>query len=135
MKCLRIYATPDGESHFDEIDIPTSKRAAIPDTAPFELSAQYPASRIRFTRIPAAMREVAYHTVPERILTVRLDGSVQYETSDGEVRRVQAGSFVLVEDTHGKGHISRHSAEGQTVIWITLPNGLDLPSDSPLAAG
>lgn len=37
----------------------------------------------------------------------RLDGSVEYETSDGEVRRVQAGSFVLVEDTHGKGHLSR----------------------------
>ena len=73
------------------------------------------------------MHEVGHHTVPERVLTVRLDGSVEYETSDGEVRHVQAGSFVLVEDTHGKGHISRHSAEGQTVIWIALPNGLDLP--------
>jgi hypothetical protein len=74
------------------------------------------------------MHEVGYHTVPERMLKVKLDGSVEYETSDGEVRRVRAGSFVLVEDTHGKGHISRHSAEGQTVIWIALSNGLDLPS-------
>jgi len=128
MRRLRIYATPDGESHFDEIVIPTTKRPVFPDIAPFELSAHYPASRIRFTRIPATMHEVGYHTVPERVLTVRLDGSVEYETSDGEVRHVHAGSFVLVEDTHGKGHISRHSAEGQTVIWITLPNGLDLPS-------
>jgi hypothetical protein len=128
MKCLRIYATPDGESHFDEIEIPTNKRPASPEIAPFELSANYPASQIRFARIPAAMHEVAYHTVPARILTVRLDGAVEYETSDGEIRQVQAGSFVLVEDTHGKGHISRHSAEAQTVIWITLPNGLDLPS-------
>jgi hypothetical protein len=23
MKCLRIYATADAESHFDEVDIPT----------------------------------------------------------------------------------------------------------------
>jgi hypothetical protein len=45
MRCLRIYATPDGESHFDEIDIPTTKRPVFPDTAPFELSAHYPASR------------------------------------------------------------------------------------------
>ena len=51
----------------------------------------------------------------------------KYETSDGDVRHVQAGSFVLVEDTHGKGHLSRHSAEAQTVIWISLPNGLALP--------
>jgi hypothetical protein len=90
MRCIRVYATPDGKSHFDEIDIPTTERPVFPDTAPFELSAHYPASRIRFTCIPAAMHEVGYHTVPERV--------------------------------------SRHSANGQTVIWITLPNGLDLPS-------
>jgi hypothetical protein len=126
MRCLRIYATPDGESHFDEIDIPTTKRPIFPDTAPFELSADYPASSICFARLPGATR--GYHTVPERVLTVRLDGSVEYETSDGEVRHVQAGSFVLQEDTQGKGHISRLSADGQTVIWISLPTGLDLPS-------
>jgi hypothetical protein len=128
MKCLRIYSTADGESHFGEIDIPTTNEPIFPEAAPFALSTRYPASSIRFTRIPAAMREVGYHTVPERVLTVRLDGSVEYETSDGEVRHVRAGSFVLVEDTHGKGHISRHSAKEQTVIWITLPNGLDLTS-------
>jgi hypothetical protein len=44
------------------------------------------------------------------------------------VRHVPAGGFVLVEDTHGKGHISRRSAAAHTVRWITLPNGLDLPS-------
>ncbi len=103
MKCLRIYATPDGESRFDEVELPTTKMSVHP------------------------MREVAWHTVPEPNLVVRLDGSVDYETSDGEVRHVQAGSFVLVEDTHGKGHLSRHSAEAQTIIWISLPNGLDLP--------
>ena len=116
MKCLRIYATPHGESHFGEVDIPTTARPVFPNMAPFELSAHYPASRIRFTRIPAGMDEVGWHTVPERVLTVRLDGSVEYETSDGDVRQVSAGSFVLVEDRHGKGHLSRHSAEAQTVI-------------------
>jgi len=59
------------------------------------------------------------------VLTVRLDGSVEYETSDGEVRYVPAGGFVLVEDTHGKGHLSRHSQEAQSVLWITLLSGLD----------
>jgi hypothetical protein len=64
------------------------------------------------------MREVNYHTVPERVPTVRLDGSVEFETSDGEVRQVPAGGFVLAEDTHGRGHISRHSAE-QAVAALT----------------
>jgi hypothetical protein len=83
MKCLRIYASPDGESHFGEVEIPTSKRSIFCDAAPFELSAHYPASRIRFTRIPAGMPQVSWHTVPERVLTVRLDGAVESETSDG----------------------------------------------------
>jgi hypothetical protein len=47
---LRIYATPDGESHFAEVD----------------------------------------------------DGIVEFETSDGEIRHVSAGGYVLAEDTHGK---------------------------------
>lgn len=127
MKCLRIYASADGESHFGEVDIPTLKKSIFADSAAFELSAHYPASRIRFTRIPAGMRQVSWHTVPERVLTVRLDGSVEYQTSDGEVRHVPAGGFVLVEDTHGKGHLSRHSQEAQTVLWISLPSGLDQP--------
>ena len=127
MKCLRIYATQDGESHFGEVEIPTEKAPVHPDATPFDISASYPASRIRFTRIPAGMRQVDWHTVPDRELTVRLNGTVEYETSDGEVRKVSAGEFVLVEDTHGKGHLSRHSQNAQMVLWISLPNGLDDP--------
>ena len=42
MKCLRICATPDGESHFDEVELPTTKRSVHPDAVPFEVSASYP---------------------------------------------------------------------------------------------
>ena len=61
------------------------------------------------------------------MLTVRLDGALEYETSDGEVRTVAEGGFVLVEDTHGKGHLSRHSPDSQFVRWITVPDGFDAP--------
>ncbi|WP_316168018.1 MULTISPECIES: hypothetical protein [unclassified Bradyrhizobium] len=129
MKCLRIYATPDGESRFGEVDIPTAAAVTVaPGAKPFQVSKRYIASSVEFTQIPAGMRQVDWHTVPGRVLTVRLSGAVEYETSDGEVRRVSAGEFVLVEDTHGKGHLSRHSVDAQTVLWIRLPDGLDLPS-------
>ena len=42
-------------------------------------------------------------------------------------RRVPAGSFVLFEDVDGKGHKSLHSPEEQTVLWISLPQGLENP--------
>lgn len=124
MKCLRVYSTADGESHFDEVEIPTNVIRVHPEAAPFETSAKYAAASIRFTCIPAGANEVKSHTVPERVLTVRLNGSADYETSDGEKRHVPAGGFVLFEDVDGKGHKSLHSPEEQTVLWISLPQGL-----------
>jgi hypothetical protein len=127
MKCLRIYATPDGESHFGDADIPTTTMPLFPNEAPFRLSGHYSASRIRFVHVPAGVREAGWHIPPARVLAVWLDGIVEFEASDGDVRRVSAGSSVLVEDTHGKGHISRHPVEGQSLILVTLPHGLDSP--------
>ena len=128
MKCLRIYSTADGESHFDEVEIPTGSQQVHPDAVAFEVLASYAATHVRFTRIPSGAQQVDWHTVAERVLTVRLDGSADYQTSDGDERCVPAGSFILFEDTHGKGHKSRHSSEEQTVIWISLPRGLDTPA-------
>ncbi len=84
MKCLRIYASTDGESHFDEIDLPTTMRSVHPEAVPFDVTASYPASRVRITHIPAGCEKWrGINKVPEPVLTVRLDGSVKYETSDG----------------------------------------------------
>ena len=136
MQYLRIYATPDGESHFGEVDIAMTLTRSFPDGAPVELSAHYEASRsafyeasrVRFVHIPGGAREADFHNPPGRLLAIWLDGEVEFETSDGEVRRVSGGKAVLVEDTHGKGHISRHPPEGQNAIQVVLPHGLDAPS-------
>jgi hypothetical protein len=39
MRCLRIYATADSESHFGEVDIAMTTTPLFPNEAPFELSA------------------------------------------------------------------------------------------------
>ena len=96
----------------------------FPNEAPFALSAYFPASQIRFVHIPPGVREAGFHNPPARLLAVWLDGEVEFETSDGETRRVAAGNAVLVEDTHGRGHISRHPAQGQNLILVILPHGL-----------
>jgi hypothetical protein len=46
----------------------------------------------------AGVREAGWHTPPGRVLAVWLDGIVEFETSDGEMRYVSAGGFVLVEE-------------------------------------
>ena len=127
MKCLRIYATPDGESHFDEVDGPLSVSPLSPNG--MSVSSDYPASQIRFCHFPAGVGDAGWHNPPGRVIAISLDGFVELETSDGEIRRLPAGSCLLSEDTHGKGHISRHPAEGHDFILITLPDGLDAPSE------
>ncbi len=61
------------------------------------------------------MCEVDWHNPPRRLLVLWLTGEVEFETSDGDIRRLAAGSVVMAEDTTGKGHISRHPPEGQLV--------------------
>ena len=66
MRCLRIYATPDGESHFGEVDIAMTLTPSFPNEAPsahYEASrsAYYEASRVRFVQIPAGVREAGFH--------------------------------------------------------------------------
>jgi hypothetical protein len=48
MKCLRVHSTADGESHFDEVEIPTTSRQVHPNAAAFEVSAKYAGSGIRY---------------------------------------------------------------------------------------
>ena len=43
MKCLRIYTTPDGELHFDDVELPTT-RSVHPEAMPLEGSASDKAS-------------------------------------------------------------------------------------------
>ena len=48
------------------------------------------------------------------------------EVSDGEVRRFSPGSVVLVEDSHGTGHVARPvGGMPRTTLFITLqaPDG------------
>jgi hypothetical protein len=58
MRCMRVYASPDRESHFDEVELPTKKMSVHPDATPFDVFVSYHASRVRLTRIPAGMRAI-----------------------------------------------------------------------------
>ena len=53
-----------------------------------------------------------------------ISGELEDEVSNGEIRSFEKGDIILVEDTTGKGHISR-VASGNRVycIAITLKKG------------
>jgi hypothetical protein len=79
---------------------------------------------VQFVSVPADIREAGWHNPAEPLLAIWLNGETEFETSDGQIRRLGPGSAVLAEDTWGKGHISRHPAVEQQIIIISVPDGL-----------
>jgi hypothetical protein len=120
VKCLRIFADGSGETHMEDIEITLQPRQLFKDNPPLRLSKNLPASWYNVCYVPAGMGEVGWHNPPQPLLVLWLTGEVEFETSDGDVRRLPAGSVVLAEDITGKGHISRHPPEGQLVVHVAL---------------
>lgn len=120
LECLRIYADARGETHMETVDMALLPKTLFRDNPPLHLSDTLAASGIHFCRVPTGMCEVDWHNPPRPMLVIWLTGEVEFETSDGDIRRVAAGSVVLAEDTTGRGHISRHPREGQLVAHIEL---------------
>lgn len=115
MQITRLYSGPDGESHFEEIEIPLSDGGEIG-----QLSELFPATGIIF-RTTSPEYHYTWHTAPRRQYIIMLDGAVEVEASDGTVRRFGPGSILLVEDTTGRGHISRAvDQQPRTSIFVTL---------------
>jgi hypothetical protein len=120
VKYLRIYADAKGETHMEEVDIALMPRAFFNGHPPLHLTETLAATGCNICRVPAGMGVVDWHNPPRREFVIWLTGEVEFETSDGDIRRLAAGSIVLAEDRTGKGHISRHPTEGQLVVHVDL---------------
>ena len=78
--------------------------------------AQWTPIRVKLFVVPAELSVADLHTAPERQFAVSLNGWVEYETSDGRGAPVRSqASIVLVEDTRGRGHITRFD-DGRAVV-------------------
>ena len=112
----RIYADPDGETHFED-----------------EVMRLHPAGEIGHLSDPVPVHELVFrqndpdydydwHPAPARQYIILLDGEIEIEVSDGEKRRFSGGDLLLVEDTKGKGHRTRHlKPMPRRSLFITLP--------------
>ena len=70
------------------------------------LSERMPATGIIFREVMPDY-DLDWHPAPRRQYIVNLDAGVQITASDGESRKIAAGEVILVEDTTGKGHLSK----------------------------
>jgi quercetin dioxygenase-like cupin family protein len=95
----RLYTGPDGQTHAEEME---AKFTAGPNEV-FKLMGITGAELHR-----AAPGTVAdWHTAPRRQYVITLSGQGELEVSGGKKIRVGPGHIDLVEDTTGKGHITK----------------------------
>ena len=120
MNYLRIYTRPDGQTHFEDVEVPTVLREVFAGIHPLDVAQPIPVSSVIFLRYPEqATREPGWHNAPRRQFAIA-DKDMEFEVSDGQRRHISAGTLVLVEDTTGKGHDTRALAEGDVLI-LFLP--------------
>jgi hypothetical protein len=117
----RIYSDAKGDSHSDVVTVKQSLVQAAPPAAPFYVSEDGLASRYRFyTFEPGWIGEL--HPAPTRQFLALMSGEVEMETTDGTVRRFGPGDLVLLEDTSGKGHVTRNIGDGYaTFLVVPVP--------------
>ena len=101
MKIHRLWVDDKGESHFKDVEIEYTESGPAG-----KLSPRMPATGIIFREVPPTY-DLDWHPAPRRQYIINLDAGVEITASDGEVRKIGAGEVFLVEDTTGKGHLSK----------------------------
>ena len=114
-----VHADSLGESHFADSVIPLELKNFAPPAEPLSVSAAQAASEVLFLTLSGGWVG-DWHPAPRRQYLISLSGEIDFEVSDGEVRRFPSGSIILLEDTSGKGHIVRVVGK-ETVRLVAVP--------------
>jgi hypothetical protein len=109
-KLLHVYATPDGKSHIEQLSI-SPKAGDLPLTTLRALSYN--------------PTNVGWHNVPTPQFAINLSGVLEVELSDGTRRRIGPGDLVFLEDSTGKGHVTR-LVSPVTCLFIRVKPGFDV---------
>jgi hypothetical protein len=118
MKQVRIYSTPDGESQFEELGMVFSSVDYAPPAEPLGVTPPVGATQYVLVKVPNNW-DGGMHPAPRRQLMVVLSGRDEIIASNGASHTFEPGDILLMEDTAGKGHISR-CADDTTVLMVHL---------------
>lgn len=125
MKVIRFHATPEGESRFQEIEVPIDQPRANSSGATLLQSNAWASQGVRFVELPVGLDQ-SWHHAPARQIVMVLAGVVEVETTDGQKRRATAGQAFIADDLTGRGHSTRVIDGPARVMFVELPAGFDV---------
>jgi hypothetical protein len=114
MRIHNLYADETGESHFRDIDIEMTEHGPDGST-----SGRLPATGIYFRTTPADWF-FSWHAATRRQYVINLDAPNKITASDGETRIIGVGEIILIEDVHGKGHLSQAVGKMRRSVMIPI---------------
>ena len=114
MKIHHLYTDEKGDSHFEDMEI-----EYVETTPAGRFTKRLPTTGMIFREVQPTY-DLDWHNAPRRQYIINLDNGVQITASDGESRIIGAGEVLLVEDTTGKGHLSK-SVAGKMRRSIFVP--------------
>ena len=117
MRYARLYAGPDGVSHFDDVNVESMPVEYLPDEPMVHLAQPRAVSTFVFARLPAGWRG-GQHRSPRSQFTIVLAGELEVLAGDGERRRFRPGGLYLSGDTTGTGHESYAGNDADCVLVI-----------------
>ncbi|HZZ46899.1 MAG TPA: hypothetical protein VFE65_08450 [Pseudonocardia sp.] len=125
MRIIRFSATPDGGSHFSELDLTFPEPFTDQFGGVYHLSKVLNPTSAIFVDLPSELDQ-GWHLAPNRQFVILLSGCLEVETTDGETRRWNRGDIFMADDTSGKGHRTRVVEGPVRVIFMRMPEDFDL---------
>ena len=121
MKIIRFFATPEGGSQFEEIDIPIDTERQDAEGNILRLSNTYTSPGVCFVELPEGLDQ-DWHQAPTRQIVIVLSGTVEVTTTDNQVRQWSTGESFIASDVTGQGHKTRTLGGPAQVMFAPLPD-------------
>jgi hypothetical protein len=120
MRYVRVVTTEDGGSRFVDIDVEQTEAPFAENVPPLLVSPTVPVQGLVFVTTPEDLRDTEPHPSPRRQFVIFLEGEFEIETTDGDRRTFPPGGVALLEDTAGRGHVTRASKGRASFVAVPL---------------
>jgi hypothetical protein len=110
VKYAIVFTDENGDSHFKDGKLEFELVNFAPPSPLVGLSNYFPTSQLVFCNIPPGWFG-DWHPAPKRQFFCCLAGQIEVTVGDGEKRVFRVGDVLLVEDTTGRGHVTRVTGE------------------------
>jgi hypothetical protein len=118
---VRLYTDSRGDTHFEDIEVPLSPQDFTTEDVPLTMARFLPVNNSFWLSGPGNWSGDVPRPIARRLIFCTVEGEYEITSSDGEVRCFPAGSVLFLDDTSGKGHLTRiNNKRGALVFAMSI---------------